>query len=92
MTESSDSLLVRVTPPFVPEAGYFPEYYVSYWENTTSTIKRVRFSLIISFVMPLWLRDMSQCLLAKQQKWRKKTNVTFSLAVKVTICCLRKKS
>ncbi|KAK2527187.1 Ifngr2 [Columba guinea] len=40
VTESSDSLLVRVTPPFVPEAGYFPEYYVSYWENATSTIKR----------------------------------------------------
>ncbi|OPJ66462.1 interferon gamma receptor 2 [Patagioenas fasciata monilis] len=40
VTESSDSLLIRVTPPFGSEAGYFPEYYVSYWENATSTIKR----------------------------------------------------
>ncbi|XP_065506966.1 interferon gamma receptor 2 [Caloenas nicobarica] len=39
VTENSDSLLISVTPPFGSEAGYFPEYHVSYWENTTSTVK-----------------------------------------------------
>ncbi|KFQ25465.1 Interferon gamma receptor 2, partial [Mesitornis unicolor] len=40
VTESSDSLLVSVTPPFEPEAGYSFQYHVSYWENATSTTER----------------------------------------------------
>ncbi|XP_042644489.1 interferon gamma receptor 2 isoform X2 [Tyto alba] len=38
--ESSDSLLISVTPPFGSEAGDFLEYHVSYWENATSTTKK----------------------------------------------------
>ncbi|KFQ00969.1 INGR2 protein, partial [Spizaetus tyrannus] len=41
VTESSDSLLISVTPPFGSEAGDFLQYHVSYWENTTSTTKKV---------------------------------------------------
>ncbi|OXB68648.1 hypothetical protein ASZ78_014295 [Callipepla squamata] len=37
---SSDSLLVSVTPPFGPEAGYLFQYHVSYWENATITTKK----------------------------------------------------
>ncbi|XP_053936620.1 interferon gamma receptor 2 [Cuculus canorus] len=40
VTASSDSLLIRVTPPFGPEAGDFLQYHVSYWENATSTTKK----------------------------------------------------
>ncbi|NXW20235.1 INGR2 protein, partial [Circaetus pectoralis] len=40
VTESSDSLLISVTPPFGSEAGDFLQYHVSYWENTTSTTKK----------------------------------------------------
>lgn len=39
---SSDSLLISVTPPFGPGAGDFIQYRVSYWENATSTTKKVR--------------------------------------------------
>ncbi|XP_074759204.1 interferon gamma receptor 2 [Athene noctua] len=38
--ESSDSLLISVTPPFGSEAGDFLQYHVSYWENATSTTKK----------------------------------------------------
>ncbi|POI33204.1 hypothetical protein CIB84_003046 [Bambusicola thoracicus] len=37
---SSDSLLISVTPPFGPEAGYLFQYHASYWENTTITTKK----------------------------------------------------
>ncbi|KAM6314288.1 interferon gamma receptor 2 isoform 2-T2 [Podargus strigoides] len=40
VTESSDSLLISVTPPFASEAGDFLQYHVSYWENATSTTKK----------------------------------------------------
>uniref|UniRef100_A0A8C9F4M3 Fibronectin type-III domain-containing protein n=1 Tax=Pavo cristatus TaxID=9049 RepID=A0A8C9F4M3_PAVCR len=40
VTVSSDSLLISVTPPFGPEAGYLFQYHVSYWENTTITTKK----------------------------------------------------
>ncbi|NXK28665.1 INGR2 protein, partial [Arenaria interpres] len=36
---SSNSLLIRITPPFGFEMGDFLEYRVFYWENETSTIK-----------------------------------------------------
>jgi len=39
---SSDSLLIGVTPPFASEAGDSLQYRVSYWENATSTAKKVR--------------------------------------------------
>ncbi|NWR68033.1 INGR2 protein, partial [Bucorvus abyssinicus] len=39
VTESSDSLLISVTPPFRPEAGDTLEYHVSYWESETSNTK-----------------------------------------------------
>lgn len=42
VTVSSDSLLISVTPPFGSEAGYSLQYHVSYWENATSSIKKVR--------------------------------------------------
>lgn len=76
VTESSDSLLISVTPPFRPEAGDTLEYHVSYWENETSNTKAVRL-LSVLFLMPLWLIDMSQSLLVKQQKWKKNANVFF---------------
>ncbi|XP_050771039.1 interferon gamma receptor 2 isoform X1 [Gymnogyps californianus] len=38
--ESSDSLLISVTPPFGSEAGDVLQYHVSYWENATSTTKK----------------------------------------------------
>ncbi|NWH56759.1 INGR2 protein, partial [Geococcyx californianus] len=40
VTASSDSLLIRVTPPFGPQAGDHLRYHVSYWENATSTTKK----------------------------------------------------
>ncbi|NWH74676.1 INGR2 protein, partial [Piaya cayana] len=40
VTASSDSLLIRVTPPFGPEEGDILQYHVSYWENATSTTKK----------------------------------------------------
>ncbi|XP_010077239.1 PREDICTED: interferon gamma receptor 2, partial [Pterocles gutturalis] len=40
VTVSSDSLLIRVTPPFRSEAGDTLQYHVSYWENATSTTKK----------------------------------------------------
>uniref|UniRef100_A0A8B9N663 Fibronectin type-III domain-containing protein n=1 Tax=Accipiter nisus TaxID=211598 RepID=A0A8B9N663_9AVES len=40
VTESSDSLLISVKPPFGAEAGDFLQYHVSYWENTTSSTKK----------------------------------------------------
>lgn len=45
---SSDSLLISVTPPFGSEAGDFLRYHVSYWENATSTTKKV--CILIYFV------------------------------------------
>ncbi|PKU40761.1 interferon gamma receptor 2 [Limosa lapponica baueri] len=36
---SSNSLLIRVTPPFGSEVGDLLQYHVSYWENATSTTK-----------------------------------------------------
>ncbi|NXH19466.1 INGR2 protein, partial [Bucco capensis] len=38
--ESSDSLLINITPPFESEAGDLLRYHVSYWENATSTTKK----------------------------------------------------
>ncbi|NXY46381.1 INGR2 protein, partial [Ceuthmochares aereus] len=40
VTARSDSLLIRVTPPFGPVPGDFLQYHVSYWENATSTTKK----------------------------------------------------
>ncbi|NXI59240.1 INGR2 protein, partial [Chloroceryle aenea] len=40
VTESYDSLLISVTPPFGSESGDFFQYHVSYWENATSTTKK----------------------------------------------------
>ncbi|KFP81060.1 Interferon gamma receptor 2, partial [Acanthisitta chloris] len=37
---SSDSLLIGVAPPFTPEAGDDLHYLVSYWENTTSAMRK----------------------------------------------------
>ncbi|NWI33009.1 INGR2 protein, partial [Sula dactylatra] len=36
---SSDSLLIRVTPPFGSETGESLQYHVSYWENASTTKK-----------------------------------------------------
>ncbi|XP_052650047.1 interferon gamma receptor 2 [Harpia harpyja] len=44
VTESSDSLLISVTPPFGSEAGDFLQYHVSYWENTSTTKKAIKTS------------------------------------------------
>ncbi|NWX15413.1 INGR2 protein, partial [Aegotheles bennettii] len=40
VAESSDSLLISVTPPFGSEAGDFFWYHVSYWENATSATRK----------------------------------------------------
>ncbi|NXA35733.1 INGR2 protein, partial [Eudromia elegans] len=37
----SDSLLINVTPPFALRRGDLLHYLVSYWENSTSTTKKV---------------------------------------------------
>ncbi|NXC71920.1 INGR2 protein, partial [Anhinga anhinga] len=37
VTVSSDSLLIRVTPPFGPGTGESLQYHVSYWENASTT-------------------------------------------------------
>ncbi|NXO05003.1 INGR2 protein, partial [Rhinopomastus cyanomelas] len=38
--ESSDSLLVSITPPFPSEASDYLQFNVFYWENATSTTKK----------------------------------------------------
>ncbi|XP_051647216.1 interferon gamma receptor 2 [Manacus candei] len=40
VSASSDSLLLSVTPPFMPEPGDSFQYRVFYWENTTRTTKK----------------------------------------------------
>ncbi|KAM8819869.1 interferon gamma receptor 2 [Eudromia elegans] len=45
----SDSLLINVTPPFALRRSDLLHYLVSYWENSTSTMKKVR-SLRMAFV------------------------------------------
>ncbi|XP_071610213.1 interferon gamma receptor 2 [Heliangelus exortis] len=40
VTESIDSLLINVTPPFGAEAGDILWYHVFYWENATNTTKK----------------------------------------------------
>ncbi|XP_064327017.1 interferon gamma receptor 2 isoform X2 [Phalacrocorax carbo] len=42
VTASSDSLLIRVTPPFGFEKGESLQYHVSYWENASTTEKEAK--------------------------------------------------